>query len=65
MKKLLILLLFLSCRSNELTIASKSYLTVERKPMPKDICRYWYNNGWELQEFHDSCSKYSVGDKIK
>jgi hypothetical protein len=48
-------------------IQHKSIYTYMRDPLPKEICRFHYdewsgNNEWS--EFIDSCDKYNIGDTI-
>lgn len=71
MKKLILILsvFIFSCQDNtENKITAKYYTAWDGKPMPKCICRYYYNENTFLNhsvEFQDSCNKYQIFDKLK
>jgi hypothetical protein len=65
MKLIAISLILLGCSDKHSpVIKQKVYTTFSGSEMPKGICSYQYDNGNNWIEFHDSCSKYNIGDTL-
>lgn len=67
---LLMVVIFCACNKGKKhipVITGKIYFTYSGNPMPKGLCRYWYNeyDDYRMEtEFNDSCYKYNIGDTI-